>query len=181
MRILLTFQTHEGQTERIADRIAHALAGHGFDVDLVDVSDAPDPTGYQAVVVGAPVRFERHGRRITRYLRRHAEELSTMPTALFQVSMTWARTDQKHVAKADELARRLLDRTGAHVDLVGQFAGGLRYSQYGWVTKRVMRTIAEREGHATDTTRDYEYTDWQAVDRFADEIAALASAKVDAS
>ena len=28
-----------------------------------------------------------------------------MPTALFQVSMTSARTDQKHIAKADELAR----------------------------------------------------------------------------
>ncbi len=27
-------------------------------------------------------------------------------------------------------------------------------------------------GHDTDTSRDYEYTDWEAVDRFAREFAA---------
>ena len=181
MTILLTFQTHEGQTERIAGRIERDLVERGFDVELVKVADAPDPTGYQAVAIGAPVRFERHGRPITRFLRRHADALSEVPTALFQVSMTSACTDQKHVAKADELVRRLLDRTGVQIDVVAKFAGSLRYSQYGWVTSRIMRAIAEREGHATDTSRDYEYTDWHAVDRFAEDIAALASAKVDAS
>ena len=33
-----------------------------------------------------------------------------------------------------------------------------------------MRAIASREGGSTDTTRDHEYTDWQAVTQFADRI-----------
>jgi menaquinone-dependent protoporphyrinogen oxidase len=30
-----------------------------------------------------------------------------------------------------------------------------------------MRRIASRKGLDTDTSRDYDYTDWDAVDRFA--------------
>ncbi len=180
MTILLTFQTHNGQTKRIADRIARDLIAQGIDVQLTKVGDAPSPEGFEAVVVGAPVRFERHGRQIGSYLRRHRDVLAGAPTALFQVSLTSARTDAKHIAKADQLVQRLLDRTGAHVDVVAKFAGALRYSQYDWLTKRIMQLIAEREGHGTDISRDYEYTDWQAVDRFAAEVAALASANVEA-
>ena len=33
-----------------------------------------------------------------------------------------------------------------------------------------MRLIAKREGAATDTSRDYEYTDWAALDRFVNEL-----------
>jgi menaquinone-dependent protoporphyrinogen oxidase len=35
-----------------------------------------------------------------------------------------------------------------------------------------MRAIARHEGGSTDTTRDHEYTDWDAVTRFADEVVA---------
>jgi menaquinone-dependent protoporphyrinogen oxidase len=36
-----------------------------------------------------------------------------------------------------------------------------------------MRRIAAAEGGETDTSRDYEYTDWAAVERFALEMAAV--------
>jgi menaquinone-dependent protoporphyrinogen oxidase len=62
---------------------------------------------------------------------------------------------------------RLVDRTGLRPSRTAAFAGALRYSEYGWVTQRVMRSIARREGNATDMTRDHEYTDWEAVEQFA--------------
>jgi menaquinone-dependent protoporphyrinogen oxidase len=36
----------------------------------------------------------------------------------------------------------------------------------------MMRMIVGAAGGDTDTSRDYEYTDWPAVDRFAQEFAA---------
>ncbi len=51
------------------------------------------------------------------------------------------------------------------------FAGALQYSKYGIFKKPVMRLIARMVGNDTDTTRDYEYTDWDAVERFADAFA----------
>ena len=35
----------------------------------------------------------------------------------------------------------------------------------------VMRVIAKRAGGDTDTSRDYVYTDWEALERFAGELA----------
>ena len=40
----------------------------------------------------------------------------------------------------------------------------------------VMRRIVSKEGGDTDTSRDYEYTDWAAVDAFAREFVAVAVA-----
>jgi menaquinone-dependent protoporphyrinogen oxidase len=34
-----------------------------------------------------------------------------------------------------------------------------------------MKTITRRRGGPTDTSQDYEYTDWDAVDRFAEDLA----------
>ena len=50
---------------------------------------------------------------------------------------------------------------------MGLFAGALVYTRYGWLKKRLMRSIAKRDGSDTDMSRDHEYTDWDAVDEFA--------------
>ena len=44
-------------------------------------------------------------------------------------------------------------------------AGALVYSRYNWLTRWMMRRIARKEGGDTDTARDYEYTDWDALRR----------------
>ena len=47
------------------------------------------------------------------------------------------------------------------------------YSRYGTLERFVMKRIAKRAGGGTDTSRDYEYTDW-------DEVASFATAFADA-
>jgi len=69
----------------------------------------------------------------------------------------------------------MLDETAFSPDLVGTFAGALLYSRYGWLKRRIMRSIVRREGGDTDMTRDYEYTNWEAIDRFADDVHVLAA------
>ncbi len=39
-----------------------------------------------------------------------------------------------------------------------------------WLIRFVMKRIARSEGASTDTSRDYEYTDWSAVARFGDAL-----------
>jgi menaquinone-dependent protoporphyrinogen IX oxidase len=40
----------------------------------------------------------------------------------------------------------------------------------------MMQLISWREGGPTDTSRDYELTDWGEVDRLADEVTRMAAA-----
>jgi menaquinone-dependent protoporphyrinogen oxidase len=173
--VLVTFHSAEGQTARIAERVATVLRRLGNTVDVRDVDAAPAPDGYDMIVVGDPIYMERHSRAIARYLREHIATINAMPSAFFQVSMTSAKADAEHTEIAHELVRKLLDRTGFDPDIVGMFAGALVYTHYGWVKRHIMRAIAKREGDDTDASRDYEYTDWDAVESFATDAAALAN------
>ena len=46
-------------------------------------------------------------------------------------------------------------------------------SRYNLPLRWVMKRISRKKGLPTDTSRDYDNTDWAAVERFARDIAAL--------
>ena len=177
--ILLVFYTSEGQTGKIAERVAGVLRDLGDTVDVHDVAGAPAPDAYDGVIVGDPIHAVHHSKALTHYLRDHVEVLNTRPSALFQVSLTSANPDDEHTATAQGLVHELLERTGFDPDLVGLFAGALVYTQYGWLKRRVMRAIVRREDGDTDMSRDYEYTDWQAVEQFARDVHTVFTAPPD--
>jgi menaquinone-dependent protoporphyrinogen oxidase len=65
-----------------------------------------------------------------------------------------------------------------HPDMTATIAGALKYSRYGFFKKRIMRNIVKKSGgKELDMSRDYEYTDWQQVDRFANDFLASISRK----
>ena len=66
-----------------------------------------------------------------------------------------------------EIIERLVAETGWRPHRVELVAGALPYTRYNFLVRFVMRRIARKEGGDTDTSRDYEYTDWSAVERFA--------------
>ena len=48
----------------------------------------------------------------------------------------------------------------------GNLTGALRYTHYGWLTRMLMRRIVAKAGGDTDTSRDYDYTDWTDLAQF---------------
>ncbi len=55
-------------------------------------------------------------------------------------------------------------------------AGAVPYTQYNWLKKWVMKRVVAKAGGDTDTTRDYEYTDWDDLRAFAREFAGRVEA-----
>ena len=174
--ILVVFHTSEGQTARIADHVGAVLRELGDEVEVHDVAGAPAPERYDGVIVGDSIHAVHHSKPLTRYVHDHVAVLNKLPAALFQVSLTSVNPDDEHTASAQRLVQELLEQTGFDPDLVGLFAGALVYTQYGWFKRQVMRAISKREGGDTDTSRDHEYTDWQAVEQFARDVHKLVQA-----
>ncbi|GAB3023258.1 flavodoxin domain-containing protein [Natronobiforma cellulositropha] len=174
-RVLVAYGSSEGQTAAIAERIGDTLAGLGHEVALVHVDHAPDSvslSAYDGVVVAASVHREAHQRGVLEFARTHRRALSDRPSAFVSVSLTAAGA-----AETDEReTRRYIDEfcadTGWTPDLTEPVAGALAYRRYGLLTRFVMRYIAGRKGLETDTSRDHEYTDWDAVDAFARRFSA---------
>jgi hypothetical protein len=61
-----------------------------------------------------------------------------------------------------------MDTCGWQPDQIGVFAGALLYTQYGLIKRYLMKSISKQMEGDTDVSRDYEYTDWESVDDFAE-------------
>jgi len=165
-RVLVLYATVEGQTARIAERMAECLRGKGQAVELRDARAGFDAGAYDAVMVGASVHYGRHPAMLAAALKRQRAALESRPGAFFSVSLT----AQEHYAA------KFLRRARWRPRAVAVFAGALRYSRYPWWKRQMLRGFALMGGHDTDSSRDYEYTDWGAVAHFAEAFAASLAA-----
>jgi len=168
--VLIVYVTRLGHTQRIAARMAQALRAWGHGVELID---AEQPYGglkldrFDRFIVGAPILAGGYPRAVARFVRKHRALLEQVPSAFFSVGLAIASRTHDGRAQTQAVVDRFLKRTGFHPAHVELIAGGLPYTKYNFLIRFVMRRIAEKEGGDTDTTRDYEYTDWDAVEQFA--------------
>jgi menaquinone-dependent protoporphyrinogen oxidase len=173
--IRIVYGTSEGQTARVADHIAETLRAAGHDAAALNVDALPagfDPAAHDAVVVGASVHGGTHQRAVRTFVDANRETLAGRPSAFFQVCLTAAIEDER-ADEAETYVEQFLETTGWQPDRVGNFAGALRYTEFGFLKKQVLKRVVREFTGDTDTSRDYEYTDWTAVDAFARDVAGL--------
>ena len=171
--ILIAYETFDGQTARIVDRMRLALldAGHFVTVKRA-ARAAPELGAHDAVIVGGSVRYGRHAGALEAFVRENAGALSRLPGAFFTVCMAAARPDADKQAEAFGYGDALLHKTSWRPRTRAVFAGALLYRKYPFAMRMMMKLIARMAKGDTDTSRDHEYTDWVAVQRFAREFAA---------
>ena len=173
-RVLLIHASFDGQTRKIAERVRQVLASAGHAVTLCSAGEGEPAFAlerYDAVMVGAGIRYGHHSRALERRVREHRAHLYDRPNGFFSVCLSAGGPGAK-----PEVARGYIDdfcsRTGWVPAHCTSFAGALRYREYNPFIRMLMRFIVGMAGGNTDTSRDYEYTDWQAVERFAAGFAA---------
>lgn len=171
---LILYGAGEGQTAKVADHIAGTLAKRGHDVTAVNAAEIPSDLSvgdFDAVLVGASIHVGRHQPDVTEFVRSNRESLAARPTAFFQISLSSA--DEREQARAAGYVESFIDDTGWHPDWIGLFGGALRYSEYGFLKRLVMKRIARRSMPDVDTSEDVEFTDWDEVEAFAADVAAF--------
>jgi menaquinone-dependent protoporphyrinogen oxidase len=175
---LVLYASKHGHTAKIAEAIAASLRAGGQTVEAHSVDTDPDlPLAeYDRVVVGASVHAGHHQKEIVAWAARHAVALNELPSALFSVSLGAAETGDEARTVTRNYIDDLLGDTGWRPGLKVAFAGALSYREYDFATRMLMRLLMAKDHHPTDASRDYDYTDWDAVEAFAQDVAALAPA-----
>ena len=164
MKILIIYGTTEGQTRKIARFLKDEAEKAGHDATLSDASDnPPDPDGFDRVIIGASLHVEKYQSPVKHYATKHYEKLNQMPTAFFSVSLSAAGKDKDSLAEISRIADKFCEDTGWRPRIVEQVAGALLYTQYDFFKRFIMRMISKKSGGDTDTSNDYEYTDWEQV------------------
>jgi menaquinone-dependent protoporphyrinogen oxidase len=182
MRTAIFFATREGHTRKIAERLATDLRAHRVETDLFDVS-LPRPVDwakYSTACVAASVHAGHHEPEMIAFVKQHRGQLERLSAPFISVTLSEAgvedpkrTTAEREQAAADvqKMIDVFVDDTGWRPDRVLPVAGALAYSKYNFVVRFVMKRIARKAGAPTDTSRDYDFTDWPALDRFAGELA----------
>jgi menaquinone-dependent protoporphyrinogen oxidase len=172
-RVLIVYGSTYGQTERIARQIGRILTGLGHEVDLRcgdRLSRGLHLEEYDGVLVAASVILGRYQRSIRRFVRRNALQLNTMPSAFASVSGSPTSDPMRAEAYVD----RFLTKTGWwRPTETRSFAGAVAYTRYNPLLRWWMQRISSRKGLPTDTSRDWDFTEWDEVERFARELAVL--------
>lgn len=181
VEILVCYGTGEGQTARVAERIADVLDERGHEVTLVDAEDPPpglSVADFDAAILGSSIHVGTHQPAVLTFAVDHRDALAERPTAFFQVSLSSATDDPERRAEAAGYVDRFVENAGWQPDRVGLFGGALRYSAYGFLTRLLMKRIAREATGDTDTSRDYEYTDWAEVEAFANDVGAFVEGRL---
>jgi menaquinone-dependent protoporphyrinogen oxidase len=163
-RTLIAFATSYGHTEKIARRIAEFLDEPANVIAISRFRRKPSVAGYDRVIVCGSIYFGRHHRRLERFVRVNREALDALDNAM--VSVSGSATYDDSIADAEGYVAELTRRTGwkpRHVLIAG---GATSYTRYPFFLRKKIQKIAAGEGRGTDVTRDYDYTDWVAVERF---------------
>ena len=173
MKLLIVYATREGQTRKIAIRLADHLRDSGAEVE---VRDARQPFSlslrdFDHLVFGASMHAGGLEKEIRDFVARHQTEISARPRSFFLVLLSAATKDQtlrdEWLRDAESKFKQQIPVFFSHLEMV---AGALRYSQYSLPLKWVMQRIARQAGEGTDISQDYEYTDWDQVERIAKTI-----------
>ena len=174
------YATTEGQTRRIAEHLVAIFRDRGFTSCAIDIAssdaDYVDWRRVRAAVVGASLRMHRHQRAAEAFVREHGSDLNGHPSAFFSVSLAIASERPEERQAATARARAFPSSGGWHPDETACFAGRLAYPRYGFFTRFVMKRIARRQGAPIDTSRDYEFTNWDEVAHLADSVARAMTA-----
>ena len=178
-RILIVYGTSYGQTERIVGEIARVLTGCHHTVSVLRGDRLPAGLAleeYDGFVVAASVLFGRHQRYVRAFVRDHVARLNAAPSAFVSVCGAMAGSNSEGERRAEGYRDEFLDTTGWRPGMARSFAGGLPYTRYRPWVRWMMKLISRRTGRPTDTSRDYDFTDWSGVGEFARQFVGLIAA-----
>jgi menaquinone-dependent protoporphyrinogen oxidase len=183
-KLLVLYATREGHTKKVAEYVARVAETHGVFAEVFDVAavgEIGDLKRFAAAVLAASIHAGSHEPEMAEFVRKNRRKLEELPVSFLSVSLSQAGAEDASLSEArrgqaasdvKSALERFFRETGWHPRRVTAVAGALPYSKYGFVKRLVMKQIVRRGGAPTDTSRDYEFTDWHAVEQAVAELLA---------
>ena len=169
-KTLIIYSTTDGQTKRICDRIIES-SNKKLEVTLCKIENAfeVDLAQYTKIVIGASIRYGKHNPLVYEFVKVNRDELEKKSTAFFTVNVV-ARKKEKNQPDTNPYMKKFLELSGWQPDKLAVFAGRIDYPSYRFLDRLIIRFIMFITKGPTDTSRTYEFTDWNKVADFAKEV-----------
>ena len=166
-KILLTYSTVDGHTKTICEKILSY--SETSEVDILPIDSSINIKDYDTVVVGASIRYGKYREEIFEFIKENEELLNSKDNAFFSVNVV-ARKENKNKPETNPYLIKFLNKISWQPKILDVFAGKIDYPKYKFLDKYAIKFIMWITKGPTDTSKVYEFTDWNRVKSFAEKL-----------
>tara|TARA_Y100001935_G_scaffold225393_1_gene202461 strand:+ start:317 stop:856 length:540 start_codon:yes stop_codon:yes gene_type:complete len=175
-RILIAYSTTDGQTKLICEKIKSVL-DDTLIVDLQSIQSINENLemlnkSFVHVIVGASIRYGKHSHEVYDFIKNNINFLESSNNAFFSVNVV-ARKPEKNTPETNPYVKKFLALSNWTPKKLAVFAGKVDYPKYRFIDKYMIRLIMWITNGPTDTSKTYEFTNWNKVEEFAHEIRKM--------
>ena len=170
---LIIYSSTDGQTKIICEKIKN-FSKNSESIKLISLEEANDFNlqSYENIIIGASIRYGKHNKNLYKFISSNKETLEKKRSAFFSVNVV-ARKPEKNTPETNPYMKKFLAKTTWLPNKLAVFAGKIDYPNYSFIDKQVIRFIMLITKGPTDTSKSYEFTNWNKVNEFAREIDQL--------
>ena len=172
MRSIIIYSTTDGHTKKICDFINSNSSKNNFEVLSINKISNLDIEKYELIVLGASIRYGKHSPLVFKFVKNYKKILDKKKNAFFSVNVV-ARKPEKSSPETNPYIQKFLKKTNWVPKKIGVFAGKVDYPNYNFINKLVIRFIMYITKGPTDISRSYEFTNWNNIKKFAQELDNL--------
>jgi|TARA_R110002050_G_C8929333_1_gene511917 menaquinone-dependent protoporphyrinogen oxidase len=170
-QIGIVYSTTDGQTLKICKRITEYLENSGFKTDVIEISSFNKQiSDYSKLIIGASIRYGKHNKKVTEFIKKHKNELKQTDTAFFSVNLV-ARKSDKNTFDSNPYVIKFFNKLDWKPKIIDVFAGRLDYGSYSFVDRVMIKLIMKMTKGPTKSDKPIEYTDWDRVKDFSIKIS----------
>ena len=167
---LIVYSSIDGHTKKISSKIAEHLSKSN-NVDLVSLLEAKTLSlkNYQQIIIGASIRYGNYRKDLFEFIEKNLDDLNEKENAFFSVNVV-ARKSDKNTAESNPYVNKFLKATKWKPKSLDVFAGVVDYPVYNFFDKFMIKLIMWITSGPTDTKARFEFTDWDRVKGFAEDL-----------
>ena len=164
---LLIYSTVDGQTEAICRRMASCAKNTS--VDVMSISNVRNLDDYKTIIIGASIRYGKYRNEVYNFINENFLVLESKKNAFFSVNVV-ARKPEKNSPDTNPYVIKFLEKINWKPKNIEVFAGKIDYPKYKFIDKYSIKFIMWVTKGPTDTSQSYEFTDWNKVEAFAENL-----------
>ena len=166
MKKIFIYSSSNGQSLKICEALNKNKESLIIDIDMLKTANLDN---FDQIVIGASVKYGDHNKKVYEFVKKNMALLEKKKTVFFSVNAT-ARKSEKNKPKTNPYIIKFLKKTNWTPDHIGVFAGMIDFPNYNFIEKYIIKLIMGITNGPTDTSKTFEFTNWEDVKKFSEEI-----------
>jgi len=166
MKKIFIYSSSNGQSLKICEALNKNKESLIIDMDMLKTTKLDN---FDQIVIGASVKYGDHNKKVYEFVKKNRVLLEKKKTVFFSVNAT-ARKSEKNTPKTNPYIIKFLKKTNWTPDHIGVFAGMIDFPNYNFIEKYIIKLIMWITNGPTDTSKTFEFTNWEDVKKFSKEI-----------